>query len=150
MTFIDELKADWKKGVIGLIVVATFTFGGDILAVFKTGTDVELERKLIPIIEKVFIEKMSDDSTMASVLSNSTITNFVREVRVESQKQIIKLTKNDSIKLRGLLRMEMDLRESQDVAKEIGWTYFQVKGMKKYIDSVVTVEVKRANRVARF
>jgi len=150
MTFIDELKADWKKGVIGLIVVATFTFGGDILAVFKTGTDVELERKLIPIIEKVFIEKMSDDSTMASVLSNSTITNFVREVRVESQKQIIKLTKNDSIKLRGLLRMEMDLRESQDVAKEIGWTYFQVKGMNKYIDSVVTYKVKNTIRVARF
>lgn len=150
MTFFEELKADWKKGVIGLLVVASFTFGGDILALFTTGADVKMEQKLTPIIEKVFEEKMSDEKEVQKFLSQSTITKFVHDVRVESQKQIIKLTANDSIKLRGLLRMEMDLRESQDVARELGQTYKKMKTVDHYIDSVVAYRVKQAVRVARF
>ena len=60
------------------------------------------------------------------------------------------MTSSDSIKLRGLLRLEMDLRESQDVSQELGWTYLEVKGMKKYIDSVVIYKVKQAHRLAKF
>jgi len=150
MTFKDDIKSEWKKYAIGLVVVASFSFGGNILALFQTGADVELERKLKPIIEKVFDDKMSNEEEVQKFLKHTVITDFVHEVRVESQKQILKIHSKDSIKLRGLLRLEMDLRESQDVAQELGWTYLEVKGMKKYVDSVVIYKVKQAHRLAKF
>jgi hypothetical protein len=86
MSFLKELKEDWKKGVIGLIVVASFTFGKDIFNLTKAGADVEFNAKIDSRIE----EKINDASFVQMILKSDKVSEFTEDAGKEIRANIIK------------------------------------------------------------
>ena len=114
MSFWTNIVEGIKKQSVAIVVVLVFSVGGKVWDLVKVGGDVEFNKK----VDERINAQMKDPIMIQSFLKQPEITTYVEKVKVESQKEIIKMSSTDSINFKAELRLLMDLRQSEEVSVE--------------------------------
>lgn len=157
MSFLSELKSEWKKAVIGLIVVFVIAKYEYIVSVFDTGKQVEAQIEF----EGNLKEALKKDSIVSSLMENEkfvkllfqspTVQKHIDQVGVELHDKIVEdVTKNDTnkVSMRSFVGMGAGIRDEQvlPIITEIVKSWNEGKVLtEKDVDEIV-----RKSRLARF
>ena len=122
MSFLSELKSEWKKAVIGLIVVFLIAKFDYVVAIFDTGKQVEAQIEF----EVNLKEALKKDSIVSSLMENEkfvkllfespTVQKHIDQIGVElHDKIVLDVTKNDTnkVSMRSFVGMGAGIRDEQ-------------------------------------
>jgi len=162
MSFITDLKTEWKKAIIGLIVVIGISKGEQIIGYFETGKDLEEAEKTEKIIvkalgkEEIVGELLKNPKFVQLILESPEVKKYEERIGMELRDDIVEqVTKTDSTKLamNSYLGKEIGIRDEQVMpllaAMLKAWDKGDIKtgdDLKDFVED----EIDRQKRMARF
>jgi hypothetical protein len=135
MSLINDLKSEWKKALIGLIVVTVIAKGEKIVGYFETGKEAEdaakMEVMLVKSLQKdaVMIELLNNKRFIQFLLESDEVKEFEKQAGMKIRDEIVEqVTKSDTdkVSMRSFLGKEIGLRD-EDVLPFLADFMKQVK-----------------------
>jgi hypothetical protein len=122
MSFITDLKTEWKKAVIGLIVVIGISKGEQIIGYFETGKGLEEEKRTEEVIikalgkEEIITQLLKNPKFVQLILESPEVKKYEERIGMELRDDIVEqVTKTDSTKvaMNSYLGKEVGIRDEQ-------------------------------------
>lgn len=126
MKFLTELKAEWKKAVIGLIVVFLIAKWDYVISTFDTGKKIEQQAEFEGMLKKaltndsVVIQFMENERFVELLFASKKVNEHIdilgNKLEEELHNKIVEdVTKNDSnkVSMRSFVGMEAGVRDEQ-------------------------------------
>lgn len=143
----------WIKSHVLLVVLASVLVSGLsggvywVVDTFKEGRESQKKEEFSKLFNDELTAYMTSsekrDVFVKVLVQDTNVVAMKDEASKQTQKAIVELTQGDSINLRKELRLYMDLRESQNVAPEIGWAYNQLHRLPIIVDSLFEYRRRR-------
>lgn len=162
MSFVTELKSEWKKAVIGLIVVIGISKGEQIIGYFETGKDLEEEQKTEEIIvkalgkEEIITKLLQNPKFVRLILESPEVKAYEGEIGMKIRDDIVSEVQSDSSKnvaMNAYLGKEIGIRDEQVMpllaAMLKAWDKGEIKTGEDLRDFVED-EIDRQKRIAKF
>ena len=146
MSLLEDFKNEWPKALIGLVFVIAISKGEKIYGYFQTGQDLEKKEEIKDVLLDLMIDKQHMNVFVAQALASDTLKVAREASEQRTIKAIAELTEKDSINLRKELRLYMDLRQSETVAKELSKDHLNMKRLPFLVDSIISARVRRTPR----
>ena len=117
---IEELKKEWKKALIALIVMLAIGFGKDLWDLTKSGADLEFNTKVQEQVReslkdpKVAKEIMNNPEIMRVILASEAVKEYIDEAGKEIRNKIVQdVSKSDTnkISMRSFIGEAIDERD---------------------------------------
>ena len=128
MSLSEDIKKEWKKYLVGVIMLGLVGFGDKIIDIFNTGAEVEFSQKLEAVVikslqnEEIIKELLKNPKFVALILESDEVKKFEEEAGMRIRDEIVdQVTKSDTnkVSMRSFLGKEIGIRD-EDVLPLLG------------------------------
>jgi len=128
MSLAEDVKKEWKKYLVGIIMLALVGFGDKIISVFNTGAEVEFNEKVESVVikslqkEGIIQELIKNPRFVQLILESDEVKKFEEEAGMRIRDEIVEqVTKSDTnkVSMRSFLGKEIGIRD-EDVLPLLG------------------------------
>ncbi len=128
MSLSEDIKKEWKKYLVGVIMLGLVGFGDKIIDIFNTGAEVEFSQKVEAVVikslqnEEIIKELLKNPKFVALILESDEVKKFEEEAGMRIRDEIVdQVTKSDTnkVSMRSFLGKEIGIRD-EDVLPLLG------------------------------
>jgi hypothetical protein len=158
MSFSEDIKKEWKKYLVGLVMLAVVGFGDKIIDIFNVGAEVEFNQKIQEGVvkalqnEEIIKELITNPRFVQLILASEEVKKFENEVGMKLRDEIIEsVTKSDTNKIssRSFVAKELGIRDEAYfplLVKALKAVKDEENASKKDVSTIIKQEVKSTAR----